>query len=60
LRDKKDKTIAKILCLSKQKKLLKEHEKKIYTSLNELDELDKLEVREPKKYEEKKRAERDI
>jgi hypothetical protein len=53
LRDEKDKAIAKILCLSKQEKLLKEHEEKIIrTGLNSLDELDELEAYEQKKREE--------
>jgi hypothetical protein len=47
LRDEKNKTIIKILYLSKQKKILEEHEEKIIrASLNSLDELDKLEARE--------------
>jgi hypothetical protein len=49
LRDKKNKAIIKILCLSKQEKILEEREEKIIrASLNSLDELDKLEAREQK------------
>jgi hypothetical protein len=56
LHNKKNKIIIKILCFSKQEKLLEEHEEKmIRASLNSLDKLNKLETREQKKYKEKTR-----
>jgi hypothetical protein len=57
LRDKKDKAMIKILCLSKQEKILEKHKKKIRVSLNFLDKLDKLEAREQKKHKEKTKQE---
>jgi hypothetical protein len=58
LRDKKDKTIIKILCFSKQKKILEEHkEKMIRAGLNSLDELDKLETHKQKKREKETKRE---
>jgi hypothetical protein len=45
LRDEKNKIIIKILCLSKQEKILEEYKEKIiHASLNSLDELDELET----------------
>jgi hypothetical protein len=57
--DEKDKAIIKILCLSKQEKILEEHkEKMIRAGLNSLDKLDKLETREQQeKYKEETRQE---
>jgi hypothetical protein len=58
LRNKKDKTIIKIFCFSKQEKILEKHKEKIIrASLNSLDELDELEVYEQKEYKEKTRRE---
>jgi hypothetical protein len=48
----------KILCLSKQKKILEKHKEKIIRiSLNSLDELDKLEVYKQKDHKKKTRQE---
>jgi hypothetical protein len=58
LHDKKNKIIIKILCLSKQEKILEKHKEKIIcTSLNSLDKLDKLEAYKQKKYKEKTKQE---
>jgi hypothetical protein len=58
LYDKKNKTIIKILCFSKQEKILEKHKEKIiYTSLNSLDKLDKLKTRKQKKHKEKTKQE---
>jgi hypothetical protein len=60
LRDKKNKIIAKILCLSKQEKLPEKYKEKIIRAgLNSLDEFNKLETRKQKEYKEKKQAEPD-
>jgi hypothetical protein len=58
LHNKKDKIIIKILCLSKQEKILEEHkEKMIRTSLNSLDKLDELETYKQKEYKKETRQE---
>jgi hypothetical protein len=58
LRNKKNKAMIKILCLSKQKKILEKHKEKIIRiSLNSLDELDKLEVYKQKDHKKKTRQE---
>jgi hypothetical protein len=58
LRNKKDEAIIKILCLSKQKKTLEKHKKKIIRiGLNSLDKFNKFEAREQKKHKEKTKRE---